>query len=79
MQLNAKLIDGARHFGPLRLVLFQFLLEIREFVRRWEGRACRKRNLRCFPATLTGQRPSGGCRVNNERSDAMLAIEENVP
>src|SRR5690349_15263562 len=79
MELNAQLVDVAGYFRPLRFILLQFPLQVREFLRRrradghwhhWDDR--------WFAAALAVQCHSGGGGVNNERTGAVLTLEKEI-
>jgi hypothetical protein len=79
MELNAQLVNVAGHFRPLRFIFLQFSLQIGEFLRRCRAGGHRHdRDRRRFATALAIQRHSGGGCVNNERTGAMLTLENEV-
>lgn len=79
MELNTELIDISSDFNPLRLVLFELTLYIGNLHRFTDsGFDVRMRNRGGFPAVLAIHCHSGGGRIDDERSSAIRAGENDV-
>src|SRR5688572_32702326 len=79
MELDAELIDVAGDLGPLRLVLFQLILQVRNLGSVFY-RGCRRRMRDgCWLAAFfAGQGHAGGRGIDYKRGRAMRAGENDI-